>query len=379
MTGKILDLAYRYLRSHLLRTSYLVCALVVAFIGYTMLVALASPFLIPKAHKDNGISIKAAYGLLPTRYASPILHLPGIKAVAYGTVVVIPCREGVTASLNGIGTRGTSVLKLLGIEHLAPAQAQKWLKDRRGLLVGRALAKRCGWNEGALLQPKTPAGQAFSLQVDGLYHNEKQPLLDQVAIAHYRYLDSLQAQAQQGTVKWMSAKAADPRDASRLAVMIDTHFARASPPTESSVNTTSQGALAQFGNVLKVIEFVMAAVFACALLVTVNVAAHAAAERRAQFALLRVLGFSRPWLVLLAAAELLYVAVIGCGLGLALGLVLLHWVVGPLLGSLFSGLFGVPAGALTLAPALAVGIVLISLLIPAWEIVRVRGVRLSAP
>ena len=379
MTGKILALAYCYLRAHLLRTSYLVCALIVAFIGYALLAALTSPFLTPKVQKDNGISITAAYGLLPTRYAKPILHMPGIEAVAYGTVLAIPCREGVTASLNGIGTRGTSVLKLLGIEHLAPTQAQKWLKDWRGLLVGRALAKRCGWNKGVLLQLKTPEGQEFSVQIDGLYHNGKQPLLDQVAIAHYRYLDSLQPKAQQGTVMWMSAKAADPREAQRLAVTIDAHFSRSSPPTKSSVNATSQGALAQYGNVLRIVEFVMAAVFACALLVTVNVAAYAAAERRTQFALLRVLGFSRRWIVLLAAMELLYVATVGCGLGLAVGLALLHWVIKPLLGSVFAGLFTVPASALYLAPAIAAGIVVISTLIPAWEIFRLRTARLTAP
>ncbi|MGH8274517.1 MAG: FtsX-like permease family protein [Gammaproteobacteria bacterium] len=130
---------------------------------------------------------------------------------------------------------------------------------------------------------------------------------------------------------------------------------------------------------LKIVEFVMAAVFACALLVTANVAAHAAAERRSQFALLRVLGFSRSWLVLLATIELLYVSVIGCGLGLALGLTLLHWVIKPLLVSWLPGLFTVPASTLALAPAIAAGIVLISALIPAWEVFRLRGARLSAP
>lgn len=378
--------AARYIAALKLRTAYLIVTLMLAFFTYILLAALGASFASnrgPKSGILGAISIGALYGSLPARYANGIAAIPGIQSVKYGDLVAAYCRKDITVSLNGMEAVGISPIPKSVVRSLSRVQLRHWRQQRNGVLVGSRLAKRCHWHAGVLLTLKRILGShaIFNVSIVAVYHvtHADNPYLNQVVLAHYRYLDSLQPKVRQGMVMWMNATAADPRVAQRLAVVIDTHFARFSPPTESSVSATSQGALARFGNVLKVIEFVMAAVFACALLVTVNVAAHAAAGRRAQFALFRVLGFSRTWLTLLAVTELFYVVAIGCGLGLALGFVVLHWVVRPLLGSLFSGFFVVPESALALAPVFAAGIVLISVLIPVWEIFRTRGVRLSAP
>jgi putative ABC transport system permease protein len=362
--------------------------MVLAFTCFTLLATLLSPFY---SHTTAGpgkaatIGITALYGKLPVRYAQEISRMPGIVSVRYGGFMPILCRRdpNTFATLNSrAGIGGHSPLAPALVKSLSSSKLKKWRKTRNGMLVGKSLAKSCHWHVGQLLSLKEGMIKPIIVKADivGIYDaNSTSPLLNQIAVLHYDYLNSLRPASMHGVATSMTATVANPKQAAQLAAEIDAHFANLSPPTESSANTVTQGALAQFGNVLRIIEFVMAAIFACTLIVTVNVAAHAAAERRAQFALFRVLGFSRLWISLLAAIELLYVVILGCGLGIALGLALLHWVIGPLLGPLFSGLFSAPSSALKLAPAIAAGIVIVSLLIPAWEIFRLRASRLSAP
>ncbi|GEM_PF-4785433 len=391
--GVIAGLSLRYLGAHRVRTGYLVLTLVLAFASYVLLAALGSPFapgVAPKGGAAGDISISALYGALPARYARKIAWMPGIKQVTYGNYLAAYCRPGVIVNLNGRvlvpGPPGSMLSEFQsgsGI-NFTPGQMRAWHKNRDAVLVGDVQARRCHWRSGQLFTLKgMTAGQAgFPVRVVGIYHASKGPaaaMANQVALAHHAYLEGLRPAAARGTVEWMSATAADPRAAPRLAAEIDAYFARRSPPTLSSVSTVAQGALAQFGNVLKIVALVMVAVFVCALIVTVNVTAHAAAQRRAQLAVLRVLGFSRTALVGIFAGELLYVMLLGGGGGIALGLALWRWVIGPLLPAGLSALFTVSATALYVAPALAVGVVLLSGLIPLAEVLRLRAVRLSAP
>lgn len=388
--GVIAGLSWRYLGAHRVRTAYLVLTLILAFASYILLAALGSPFapdLSAKSGMKGTIKINALYGALPARYAQKIVHMPGIKSVTYGNYLAVYCRPDVIVTLNsqvtlpGSGLNGLQTS--LGVK-FTPAEARAWHRNRDAVLVGDALARRCHWHPGQLFTLKgLTAGQSgFPVRVVGIYHAQKvagAAIANQVAAAHYAYLNGLRPPGAQGSGGWMLATAADPSAAPRLAAKIDAYFARRSPPTTSSVSTVTQGALAQFGNVLKIVALVMAAVFACALIVTVNIAAHAAAERRAQLAVLRVLGFSRTALVGIFAGELLYVVLLGGGGGIALGLALWRWVVAPLFPAGLSALFMVPTQALYLAPALAAGVVILSGLIPLAEVLRLRAVRLSAP
>jgi ABC-type lipoprotein release transport system permease subunit len=376
-------LAIRYLAAEPLRTVYLALTLTLAFASYALLAALATPFTTTngsQSEEAKTINVSAAYGALPTRYASEIAKLPGAASVEYSDFMPVQCRSNVTATLNGMAAIGRSAIPEVRAL-LSTAEAQSWGKTN-AMLVGDDLARRCHWKAGEFLTLKGEMGSqpTIKIRIAAIYHaGSGNPALNQVALVHYRYLDSLKPTNMQGNVQSLQVRAVSAGEAVRLATTIDTHFSAASPPTRSSVNTARQGALAQFGNVVKIVQFVMAAVFACALLVTVNVAAYAAAERRAQFAMFRVLGFTRTWIAALNVVELLYVVTLGCGLGLALGLALLRWVLAPLLGSFFAGLLSVPASALALAPAIAAGIVIVSMLLPAWEIFRVRATRLTAP
>lgn len=369
-------LAARHLAAQPLRSASLTITLILAFTGYTLLVALGSPFA-PKTSVNSQLGgriyVSALYGTLPKRYARKIAGMNGIKSVAYRNYIPVMCRPHIAATLNGVAAIGGPPSPLV-LQSLSPMEANAWRENRHGMLVGDALARRCHWHEGALLS----LADNLKVRIVAIYQAEPS-VLNQVALVHYDYLDSLKPTDQQGNVAIIDAKAAEPGQAGKLAVTIDARFANSSPPTASKIITSTQGAFARFGNVLKIIQFVMAAVFACALLVTTNVAAHTAAERRTQFAILRVLGFSRSWILNLTVTELLYVAILGCGLGLALGLALLYWIIKPLLGSFFTDLLAVPAGALYVAPAIAAGIVLVSVFIPAWEIFRLRSARLTAP
>ncbi|MGH8272933.1 MAG: hypothetical protein ACRES9_01570, partial [Gammaproteobacteria bacterium] len=236
----------RYLAEKPLRATYLILTLLLAFTSYTLLIMLGLPFApndTPKITNAGVIGIGASYGSLPARYAREIARLSGIESVQYGDFMPVQCQTGITATLNGMAGIGASPIPNI-TQSLKPTELQSWRNGFNGMLVGDALAKRCHWHTGELLtlQGEMGAQPTIKVRIIAIYHvGAENPALNQIAVVHYRYLNGLNPADKQGSVMWMSAKAADPRQAARLATIIDIHFANSSPPTESSASAAGQG------------------------------------------------------------------------------------------------------------------------------------------
>ncbi len=108
------------------------------------------------------------------------------------------------------------------------------------------------------------------------------------------------------------------------------------------------------------------------LAATLTVAAVATGtdRRRAEQALLRVRGVSRALVLRLAAAETIVIAVVGSALGVAVGAVLSHAVIGTSL----TGATGTLALWACVATAVGLVISLVTTLLPAWRDLRSRRV-----
>lgn len=163
----------------------------------------------------------------------------------------------------------------------------------------------------------------------------------------------------------------DARESETVAARLEAAFAHDFPPINATANTTIQNAWARYGKVQQLLAFVMVAILLCAASVLVSVLAHAATQRKSKFALLQVLGFRRAMLLCAFALELLATVTLGALLGVGLERLVAHALQSTTIGFLSGGVH-VPAWGWWGLPAGLVALILVALVWPAGQVMRVR-------
>jgi putative ABC transport system permease protein len=158
----------------------------------------------------------------------------------------------------------------------------------------------------------------------------------------------------------------------RLVRTIDEQFANS--PAETRTDTEKAFAASwvkQMGNIQLMIMTIGAVVFFTLLLVTGNTMAIAVRERTRELAVLKAVGFSDGFALLLVIAETMVVAAIGGGVGL--GLAKLFTLRGDPTGGMLP-FFYLPPDAIALGLALALTVGLLAGILPALSAGRLRVV-----
>jgi putative ABC transport system permease protein len=198
-------------------------------------------------------------------------------------------------------------------------QWQAFLTDKEGAIVGEALAERFKWKIGDRIPVKGtifPGNWEFNIR--GIYRGRR--VQDDTTQFWFRwdYLDERKAFTK-GMVGWYTVRIANPDDAVRVVKAIDAHFANS--PAETKTDTEKAFAASfvkQMGNIQLLIMSVGSVVFFTLLLVTGNTMAIAVRERTRELAVLKAVGFSAGFVLVLVIAETMVVAAIGGGVGLGL-------------------------------------------------------------
>ena len=180
---------------------------------------------------------------------------------------------------------------------LPPEQAQAWLDDRQGAIIGRDLANRFGWKIGdrvplgaTIWQPKQ-GGTTWEFNIVGIYDGGDAVDKTQMFF-RYDYLDENRAQGQ-GQVGWYVVRIADPSQAVELSRTFDEMFANSSAETKT---TTEKGFVESFAKQVGDIGGIMIAISSTVLfmfgLVAASTMAQSVRERTSELAVLKTLGFS---------------------------------------------------------------------------------------
>jgi putative ABC transport system permease protein len=251
-------------------------------------------------------------------------------------------------------------------------QWQAFLTDKEGAIVGESLAERFKWKIGDRVPVKGtifPGNWEFNIR--GIYRGRR--VQDDTTQFWFRwdYLDERKAFGK-GMVGWYTVRIANPDDGVRLVKAIDEHFANS--PAETKTDTEKAFAASfvkQMGNIQLLIMSVGSAVFFTLLLVTGTTMAIAVRERTRELAVLKAVGFSDRFVLVLVIAETMIVAAVGGGVGL--GLAKLFTLGGDPTGGLLPFFYLSPDSiALGLGLALAVG--LTAGILPALAASRLRVV-----
>src|SRR5437879_8358897 len=201
-------------------------------------------------------------------------------------------------------------------------QWKNFVNDRQGAVVGAGLAKRFGWKIGDRIPLKNALygpTKTWEFNLDGIYKNDHPGGDESQFWLQWKYFDENIPSVIKGSIGWYVLKLDNPDDAVRVAKAIDTQFANSSTETKTETESAFQAGFAkQMGNIEFLILTVGGVVFFTLLLVTGNTMAIAVRERMGELAVLKALGFSNQFVLLLVMLESLIVAFIGGGLGLLL-------------------------------------------------------------
>jgi putative ABC transport system permease protein len=323
---KFLPLVWCGLWRRKIRTIFTLSSIFIAFLLFGLLMTIRAAF-------SFGVDIAGLDRLMVIHKISIIMPLP----VAYGgRLAAVSGVDTVTHNtwFGGIYQDPGNFFAQIAIEpakyfgiypefRLPPERMQAWLADRQGVVVGRDLADRFGWEIGDRIPIqgtiyRTKSGNAtWEFNLVGIYDGD--PGVDKTNFFfRYDYLDEARDQGD-GLVGWYVVKIGDVSRSLEMATTFDEMFANSSAETKT---TTEKGFIdgfaKQIGDIGSIMIAILGAVLFTILLVVGNTMAQAVRERTSELAVLKTVGFSNGGILALVLAESLIIVVAGGGVGLGL-------------------------------------------------------------
>ncbi len=308
---------------------------------------------------------------LPLSYKAQIERISGVKYVAaqtwFGGIYQDPKNFFPSFAVD------PDTQRLVYPELTVPDdQWQKFVSDREGAIVGARTAKRFGWKVGDRVPLQAPIyGGAWEFNIDGIYDNPKDGVDLTQFWLHDKYLEERRTFGK-GQIGWYTVSLSNPDDAPRIIKAIDDQFANSPFETKSETLAAMTASwVKQAGNIEFLITAIGGVVFFTLLLVTGNTMALSVRERMGELAVMKAVGFSDRFVLLIVLAESLTIALIGGILGILLAK-LMTLGGDPTGGVLYS--FVLPVSAMLLGIAAAIGIGTMAGIIPATNAMRLRVV-----
>jgi putative ABC transport system permease protein len=376
---RFLPLVWSNLKRKKLRTAFTLLSIVFAFILFGYLAAIRKAF-------SAGVEVSGADRMmvthkvsiiqpLPFSYRDRIAQVPGVKTVSFmswfGGIYQDPKNF-----FGQMAVDSDTFLDLYPEYLLKPEQKKAWLADRAGAIVGRVTADRFGWKVGdkipiqATIYRHPDGSSLWTFNLAGIYDGAQKGTDTSGFYFRYDYLNEGMG-GNLGRVGWYAIRIADPSRAGDVARRVDAMFANSPAETKTQTEKAlAQSFANQVGSIGKIITAILAAVFFTILLVAGNTMAQSVRERTGELAVLKTLGFSHGQVLGLVLAESCLLAVLGGGLGIALGWGLITAVGDPTHGQL--PVFYFPGPDIALGAVLAVLLGLVTGTPPAVQAMRLR-------
>lgn len=377
---KYLPLLWANLTRHKTRLVFTLLSVVFAFLLFGMLMAIRQAFTLGANYAGaNRLLTMSAVSLtvtLPISYGEQIAQVKGVERVNPQAWVGGYYRDP-RNPIFAMAVRSHGFFEMYPEYSIPAVQQQAWIADKRGVIVGAALAAAYNWKLGQQIPLRSniwrnkDGGNTWTVNVDGIY-TSSQKGGDNQLFMHYQYLDDARSFAN-NTVSWFVLQIAKPAEAGEVAKAVDALFANSSSETRTSTEKAFvSNFAAQFGDIGAIVTAVVAVVLFTMLLVTVNTMAQSVRERTAELAVLKAVGFGNARLVGLVLAESLLLTLVGGIIGLAISYALIGAIPGTLLQFL-PGLY-LPAQGAGLGVLLMLLLGALAALLPVSRTVRLQVV-----
>ena len=259
---------------------------------------------------------------------------------------------------------------------LTETERTNFLKDRRGVVIGRKIANSYGLKVGDNLTLKgTIYPGDWEFQVAGIYEGRQTSTDTAQLFFHWDYLNEEAKRRNlpraQNTTGVFIVQIAEPARAAEISLQVDSLFRNSAYETLTETEKAFQlGFVAMTEAIVVAIQIVSYVVILIIMAVMANTMAMTARERTGEYATLKALGFSPQFVAGLITAESLMLAVFG-GIAGALITFPVARAFGDAMGTIFP-VFEVARQTTWMQLILALVVGLVAAAIPAWRVSRIR-------
>lgn len=303
---------------------------------------------------------------LPLYYGERIAKLPGVAAVSPVNMVDGHYGSG-DSVLWALACEPETIFKAYPEWRLSEKQRQAFTGERVALLAGRRMAEKYAWRLGDRIYLESPNYHvSLDLVLRAIYASDDD---ETMLFFHWSYLNEAQGHPNKPGAFWVLSENA--AHVPKLTRDIDALFHNTDIETRTApMKQFVLDFLGMLGNVKLVLLSVSAAVVFAVLLIVSNTMAMSIRERTAELAVLRSLGFRTREVLGLLAAESLAISLAGTLLGALMAGGLLTLTAGYQVGGAMPIYIQVDTVTVGTALGVALGISLLSTLIPAYRASR---------
>ena len=374
----IWKLLFRNAFRHRLRAALTVFGVAVAVLAFGLLQTLVDAWHAgASAAAANRLVTRSAISLtfsLPIAYMGKIRAVEGVGAVShmswFGGIYID--RKNFFPNF---AVEPRSFLEVYP-EFLVPeGERDAFLKDRKGCLVGRALAERFGWAVGDAVTLKgTIYSGEWPLTVRGIYRGRDRGTDESQFFFHYDYLNERLKErnprrANQVGVIVIEIRSAD--QAPEVSAAVDALFRNSLAETLTETERAFQlGFVAMSAAILTAIRLVSLVIIVIIMAVVANTMVMSVRERMHEFAVFKTLGYGGGTLAGLILGESLVICTAGGVLGVAATFPALQLLAGYV--SVIFPVLDLSAATLWLDGAAVLAVALTAAAVPIRKVVTVR-------
>jgi len=373
-----LKLILRNALRHRLRTALTVLGLVVAFLSFGLLQTIVDAWYHgAEAAAPNRLITRNAVSLtipLPLHYREKVRGVQGVKRVAAANWFAGVYQDPKNF-FPQFAVEPVPYFSMYPEYRLLDQEFRAFLRDRKGVIVGRKLADTYGFKVGAAVPLKGtifPGNWEFIIR--GIYDAAEPKTDTSLFFFHWDYLNETMKQRMPLRANQVGIFVVEVTDVDRAAAVsqeIDKQFRNSIAETLTETEQAFQiGFVKQTEAIVIAIRIVSFVVIFIILAVMANTMAMTARERLGEYATLKALGFAPAYVAALIFGESLAIAGLGCAIGVGLTFPVGDWFASQM-GTLFP-VFAVSADTVALQIACAVAVGAIAAALPARRAARVR-------
>ena len=318
---------------------------------------------------------------LPYRYIETVRATPHVREATFMNWFGAKDPKHDTEFFANIAVDPPSFLKVYDDVVLPPEQAEAWLHDPQGAIVGDVLAAKMGWKLGDKVSLESgiyPARPQWDFKIDGIYTPKGRAVDRSTFYFHWKFMNDSQPVERRDQIGWIASRVDDPTQTANIGVAVDKVFDEKDTQTLSQDERAFTASfMAGLSAVLTAVNIISIVILVIMMLVLGNTIAMGVRERTNEYGVLKALGFSGGQIATFVFGEAATIALIGGVLGVGIAYPFVEIGIGRWLeenmGQFFP-YFRVPPLVTVMALLLAVSLGVLAAAIPAFNASRLRVV-----
>lgn len=319
----LLKYLFRNIFRHKLRSILTILSVSIAVLSFCLLNTIISAWY-------AGVSASSSYRLvvrnaislvfsLPLSYKEKIRQVNGVTLVSQGNWFGGIYIEEKNFFAN-FAIEPETFLKLYPEFIVKEEERKAFLSDRKGCLVGRKLTERFGWKVGDIVVLRgTIFPGNWEFVIKGVYYGRDKNVDESQFLFHWDYLNETLkkfAPARADQVGYYIVGIKNPEDAAVISREIDSLFKNSLAETLTETEKAFQLSFITMTEAIVIaIKLVSFVVIAIILVVVANTMNMSVRERKSEYAIFKMFGFSYPVVIGLIIGESLLIVLTGAIIG----------------------------------------------------------------